>query len=398
MSASPLSGLLVVDLSRHLPGPLAARILRDLGARVIKVEEPELGDPVRNAPPVRGGTSALASQLLAGLESIALDLKKEPARRVLERLLERADVLLETFRPGALARLGLSPEELLERYPKLILCSLSGWGQGGPQSGRAGHDLTYQALAGSLAPTGRMPAAPTADLLGAWSAVSGILATLVGRQRSGRGTHIDAALYDAAGHGNLIAWAAEAGRPHGVGEPHALAGALPCYNLYRSRDGGLVALAALEQKFWRRFCTALGREDLMRLQYDESGAAQRKLAVVMSKRTRAEWAEFFAAHDLPGEPVLAAAEARAHRQAEVRGLLRTAEDRLPRLAFPALFDGERPRAPDHVPALGEHTDRLLEELGMAPDSGSRRELRAGGIGPRRSLRRWLWRLAPSLRG
>jgi crotonobetainyl-CoA:carnitine CoA-transferase CaiB-like acyl-CoA transferase len=397
MSASPLSGVLVVDLSRHLPGPLAARILRDLGARVIKVEEPELGDPVRLAPPLRSGTSALAAQLLAGLESVALDLKKEPARQVLQRLLERADVLLETFRPGSLARFGLGPDELLRRHPRLILCSLSGWGQAGPHAGRAGHDLTYQALAGSLAPTGRMPAAPYADLLGAWTAVSAVLAALVGRRESGRGTHIDAALFDAAGHGNLVAWAAEVERSRAAGEAHGLSGGLPCYNLYRTRDGGLVALAALERKFWRRFCVALDRKDLLGLQYDESGAAMRKVAVLMGQKTRSEWTEFFARHDLPGEPVLGPAEAREHPQAEERKLVHQAEDGLPRLAFPALLDGERPRSTDEIPALGEHTHRLLEEVEMYARTPSRRELRAAGIGPRRSLRSWLWRLASSSR-
>ncbi|MES1211402.1 MAG: CoA transferase, partial [Acidobacteriota bacterium] len=128
---------MVVDLSRHLPGPLAAHLLADLGARVVKIEEPALGDPVRHAPPRRGATGALGGLLLSGVESVALDLKQPAGRRVLEALLERADVLLESFRPGTLARLGFAPEELRARHPRLILCSISGWGQSGPYSARA---------------------------------------------------------------------------------------------------------------------------------------------------------------------------------------------------------------------------------------------------------------------
>ena len=137
---SPLDGILVVDLSRHLPGPLASRLLADLGARVIKVEEPTYGDPVRQAIPRKDGRSALAALLLAGHESLAFDLKAPKARESFEQLLSHADVLLESFRPGTLARLGLPPDELRRRFPELILCSVSGFGQGGPLAPQAGHD------------------------------------------------------------------------------------------------------------------------------------------------------------------------------------------------------------------------------------------------------------------
>src|SRR6185436_16288141 len=145
-----------------LPGPLAARLLADLGARVIKVEEPSAGDPVRAAAPLVGGKSPLAAMLLAG-----------------------ADVLLESFRPGTLKRLGLAPEVLRERYPRLVICSLTGWGQRGPYAARAGHDVTYQAIGGVLASTGTTPAIPVADVVGAWSAASAVLAALLARERGG---------------------------------------------------------------------------------------------------------------------------------------------------------------------------------------------------------------------
>ncbi|HEV2851196.1 MAG TPA: CaiB/BaiF CoA-transferase family protein [Thermoanaerobaculia bacterium] len=382
--ASPLSGLLVVDLSRHLPGPLTARLLADLGARVVKVEEPSEGDPVRTAPPVREGIGSLAAILLAGVESVALDLKQPAGQEILGRLLEKADVLVESFRPGTLARLGFPPEELRARYPRLVVCSISGWGQEGPYAARAGHDLTYEALAGALAPTASMPAAPLADVAGAWSAAASILAALLERERTGEGKRVDAALLDAGVHANLIGWAAEAGGRKGVGERLPLTGGVPCYNLYETSDGRRLALAALEPHFWQRFCVAAGRKDLIRLQYLGSPRARRKVEELIRSRTLAEWMDLAGREDVPAEPVLSAAQAREHPQILARALLSQGPDLLPRLAFPARFDGERPQSSPEVPKLGEQTKDLLAELGI-----SRETAREAGVGRRFSFRRWL---------
>ena len=384
--ASPLSGLLVVDLSRLLPGPLAARLLADLGARVVKVEEPSLGDPVRLSPPVREGVGALAAILLAGVESIALDLKQPAAREVLARLLERADVLLESFRPGTLARFGLAPEELRERFPRLVVCSLTGWGQDGPYAARAGHDLTYLAVAGALASTAALPAVQVADQIGAWSAVTAILAALLERQRTGEGRRIDASLLDAGVHANLMGWALEAGGRKGGGQRLPLTGALPCYNLYETADGRLLALAALEPHFWRRFCVAAGREDLIRRQYSSSRRARREVEDLVRGRTLAAWMELALREDVPAEPVLSAAEARAHPQVAARALLDAGPEGLPRLAFPARLDGERPKPGGPVPKLGEQTKALLAELGVP-----RQVAKAEGVGRRFRFKRWLRR-------
>lgn len=387
-AARPLAGVLVVDLGRYLPGPLVSRILGDLGARVIKVEEPELGDPVRHLPPAPGGQGSLATLLLAGHESLALDLKREAGREALEELLGAADVLLESFRPGTLARFGLDPRELRRRHPRLVICSLTGWGQDGPHAHRAGHDLGYQALAGALAASSHMPAVQVADVVGAWSAATAVTAALLGRERDGAGCWIDQALLDAAGHASLTAVAADAGRPRPVGEPHFLTGDLPGYGLYRTRDGGLLALATLEPRFWQRFCRAVGRADLALRQASTAPEVAREVAEIVAGRTRSEWDELFAQHDLPGEPVLSVSEAREHPQVRHRGLYADGDDGLPRLAYPALFDGERPRATERFPALGEDTERLVDELGIAPELSPRARRRAG-IGPRRSLKRWL---------
>jgi crotonobetainyl-CoA:carnitine CoA-transferase CaiB-like acyl-CoA transferase len=299
-------------------------------------------------------------------------------------------VLLETFRPGTLARLGFPPEELRERFPRLVVCSLSGWGEDGPYAHRAGHDLTYQALAGALAPTAATPAYPAADVTGAWSAVTAILAALLGRERAGdggKGARIDASLYDAALHLNLVGWAdraaAEGGVGRAVGEPHSLAGALPCYRLYRTADGGTLAVAPLEERFWRRFCEAAGREDLRKLQYREDEAAHRRVAELVAGRTLAEWRELLAGVDVPVEPVLSAAEAEDHPQARARGLLHRGDDGLLRVAYPARLDGRRPTAGDRFPELGEDTDRLLEELGAPAAALPPAHRRRAGVGRQR---------------
>jgi crotonobetainyl-CoA:carnitine CoA-transferase CaiB-like acyl-CoA transferase len=375
---------------------------------VIKVEEPRAGDPVRLAPPLVKGRSALATLLLSGSESIALDLKKDAGRRVLEVLLERADVLLESFRPGTLARLGFDPEALRERHPRLVVCSVSGWGQDGPYSARAGHDLTYQALSGTLAATApAMPSFPAADATGAWAAVSSVLAALYERERTGRGARIDAALFDGAVHNNLVGWAEEAGGSRAVdevGAPHGLAGSMPCYRLYPTADGGVLAVAPLEQHFWRRFCEAAGREDLSKLQYRESDEARDALAEAVAEHTLDEWREILAGVDLPVEPVLAPADAARHPQTLHRDLLRRGEDGLYRLGFPARIDGARPRAGGRVPELGEDTEPLLEELGEDADAELALLMRSGrgsrrrrGVGRRFGLKRMVGRWIMGLR-
>lgn len=382
----PLEGILVLDLTRYLPGPLVTRLLADLGARVLKVEEPTAGDPSRQAPPLIDGTSSLSALLLAGHESIALDLKRDAARQVLLELVGEADVLVESFRPGVLAGWGCDPEELRRRHPRLVICSVTGWGQSGPHAHRAGHDLGYQAVAGSLAASSGMPAIQAADLIGGWSGALAVSSALHRRGQDDDGCWIDQSLFDAAGHAALMAWSAEADGPKAVGESLPLTGALPCYNLYATRDGGQVAMAALEPKFWRAFCDAVERPDLLKRQISSDPEARRQVAELIASRTRDEWAQLFADHDIPAEPVLSPAEARVHPQTEARGWWREGPDGMGRLGYPALFDGERPTASvAPVPRLGEHTTALVDELGLAADLSSRAR-RKGGVGRRFSIK------------
>lgn len=388
----PLSGTLVVDLSRYLPGPLVSRLLADLGARVIKVEEPTLGDPARHDPHGKDGQSGLATLLLSGHESLALDLKRPQAKECLEDLLLSADVLVESFRPGTLGRMGLAPDELRSRYPKLVICSVTGWGQDGPHAHRAGHDLGYQAIAGSLAASPQMPSVQTADIVGGWSGALAVVAALFERKETGRGTWIDQSLLDAAGHASIAGWASEVQKPREVGEPLLLTGGVPCYDLYRTRDDGWLALAALEPRFWQKFCKALERTDLIFKQYSRDPKVRREVARIVAGRTRSDWAVFMDEHDIPAEPVLSMSEALAHPQVRHRDLVRPGPGDLPRLGFPALFDGKRPRGGDDFPQLGEHTHALIDEFNLVPDL-SRQRRQFAGIGRRLSVKRWLVRFA-----
>jgi crotonobetainyl-CoA:carnitine CoA-transferase CaiB-like acyl-CoA transferase len=321
--------------------------------------------------------------LLAGVESVALDLKSPAGRQALERLLAGADVLIESFRPGTLARFGLPPDELRQRFPRLVIGSISGWGTDGPYATRAGHDLTYQAIAGTLAATAAMPGVQVADQIGSWSLVSALLAALLERERTGEGRHVEVSLLDAGLHANLTAWAAEAGAPKGVGERLPLTGAFPCYNLYATADGRRLALGALEPHFWERFCRAAGRPDLLRHAYSSSPRVRREMEALFRTRTAAQWMALLGGEDLPVEPVLSAAEAKNYPQVLASGVLATGPEGLPRLAFPARFDGERLEAGGAVPKLGEQTREVLAEVGAGNLA------RAAGVGRRFSLKRWL---------
>lgn len=357
-AAAPLAGIRVVDLSRHLPGPFVTRILGDLGAAVLKVEEPRLGDPTRLAPPIIDGTGSLARLLLAGHASVALDLKQATSVGALRALLEAADVLVESFRPGTLARLGLDPMDLRQRFPRLVIVSISGYGQDGPQASRAGHDLTYQALAGSLAARPVAPAVQVADIAGAWSAATAICAALVRRASTGDGCWIDQALTDAATHAAVTVWAAEAEGPKAIGEGLPLTGGAPCYDVYAAKGGGYFALACLEPKFWQRFCAAVDRRSWSLRQFSTDVRFRQQVRDLLASRTREEWAALCAEHDLPGEPLLSLSEARVHPQNALRAVVTEAEGGH-RLHYPARFDGQSPLPAGPVPTLGEDTDSVL---------------------------------------
>lgn len=292
----PLDGLLVVDLTRYLPGAYASRELLRLGARVVRLEPPE-GDPMRHVAP------AWEAALNAGKESVACDLKAEP--ELGRALCRRADVVLEGFRPGVAARLGVGPDDVPDR---VVYCSITGFGTEGPHARRAGHDLNYLGWAGVLedtAPT--LPPLQPADLAaGALAATAEILAALLERERSGRGARLTISMTH--GSHRLVSH-----RLGGDPLPRFLTGGLAAYRVYETADGRHLTVAALEPKFFLRLCELLGRPELaeQHLLAEAQDALAAELAAIFSTRTLAAWLEHFGDEDVAVGPVATLAEGAA---------------------------------------------------------------------------------------
>jgi alpha-methylacyl-CoA racemase len=288
----PLAGLLVVDLTRYLPGPFASRELLRLGARVVRLEAPG-GDPLAELAP------AWHEALNAGKESVELDLKENPETG--RELCARADVVLESFRPGVVERLGIGPADLPDR---VVYCSFTGFG---PDDLRAGHDLNYQGWAGLLADTApAMPPVQVADLAGgALPAVAQILAALLERERTGVGRHLVLSLT----HG---AHELAAHRLGGEPIPRLLTGGLACYRIYATADGRHLTVAALEPRFFRRLCELLGRPELAERQWEpEQEPLADELRAAIAARPLAAWLELFDGEDVSVGPVATLQEAAA---------------------------------------------------------------------------------------
>jgi crotonobetainyl-CoA:carnitine CoA-transferase CaiB-like acyl-CoA transferase len=382
--SAPLAGLRIVDLTRLLPGPAVTMHLADFGAEVIKVEDLGEGDYLRSFPPqVRAGDGGSANPsfvaLNRGKRSIRLDLKQAAGREALLRLAERSDALIESFRPGVLARLGLGWEVLQARRPRLVLASISGYGQRGPLAQKAGHDLNYIAVTGVLdqiRAAGR-PAIPNlqlGDVLGGTlSALSALLIALLSAQRTGQGCWVDAAMTDGLLAHHVFPHAdLDAGTDPEAGQT-LLTGGAACYGVYRTADGGHLAVGALERKFWEAFCDAAGLPELASHHWSRgespgSAAARAtidRVAARIAERPRADWEDVFAAVDCCVTPVLTPAEALAQPQVEARGLRRRIQGATCIGPLAALGD-YRPPPATTVPA-GAHTSVLLAEAGYDGD-------------------------------
>jgi crotonobetainyl-CoA:carnitine CoA-transferase CaiB-like acyl-CoA transferase len=378
----PLEGLRVLDLTRLLPGGFCSLMLADFGADVVKVEDTGAGDYVRWAPPVYSGVdssaaSALFLSLNRGKRSIRIDLKSPSGKDVLLRLVRNADVLLESFRPGVMDRLGVGYERLSQENPGLVYCAITGYGQDGPGRERSGHDLNYLGLNGILGLSGEVggppvsSAAQIADLGGgALMAVAGTLIALRERDRSGQGQLVDCSMFDGS-LSFLVMLAAEmlAGGPTPRRGELRLAGGLACYRPYACADG-YVTLGALEPKFWSAFCRGVGREDLLERAFDPPGSeTHAALRAIFAERTREEWRAFAAEHDCCLEPVLDLDEALDGDLVAAREMVveldQPGADRPVRLlGLPFKLSrtpGDPKRAPG--PALGEHTRDVLGEAG-----------------------------------
>lgn len=362
-----LTGVRVIDLTRLLPGAFATLMLAELGAEVIKVEDPRGGDPMRHLPPFVGGRGVYDLLLGRGKKSVALDLKSDSGRASLLRLVATADVVVESFRPAAAERLGVTAAGLRRAHPRLIHASITGYGQTGPYADRPGHDLNYVALSGMLATERPTPSALPKMFIadvggGAVSAVVAVLAALFARERSGDGASLDISMHEAA-----LYWVMLPGARSLIDDGGSAVGELPtfgdhaCYNVYETRDGRQMALGALESKFWVTFCEAVGRPDLSarhRSAPDDQQALLREVRALFLTRTRDEWLAFFEGRDVCLSPVNQPAEAFDDPHVAARGVVsRGIGLRAVRAPFglPAVDLGP-------APEVGADTDAVLAAL------------------------------------
>jgi alpha-methylacyl-CoA racemase len=386
----PLEGIRVLDLSRLLPGGFCSLLLADFGADVLKVEDTGMGDYIRWSPPFYEGAhesarSALFLSLNRNKRSIRLDLKHERGRDALLRLVREYDVVLESFRPGVLERLGVGYERMRQENPGIVYCAISGYGQDGPKRSASGHDMNYLGLIGLLGLTGERGGEPVqaagqiADIGGgALMAAFGILAALRERDGgpdgagSGEGQLVDVSMSDGA-----LSWLAMVAATYFAdgnvprrGEL-PLAGSLVCYRPYECADGW-VTLGALEPKFWQAWCRGVGREDLIPKQFERPGSAvHAEVQEIFKARGRSDWEAFAQEHDCCLEPMLELDEALESELVRERQMIVEleqpgAERAVRQLGLPVKLGrtpGEHARLPG--PALGEHTEEVLLAAGYS---------------------------------
>lgn len=392
MQRKPLTGLRVLDLTRLLPGPMCTLHLADMGAEVIKIEDPRVGDYVRWTPPLVRTHSPLFLAINRNKKSVKLDLTTARGKELFLQLAGSAHVVLEGFRPGVVQELGIDYEAVRAVNPAIVYGSLTGYGQTGPYRDRAGHDINYCGYVGvadQIGEAGAAPALPNfqiADLAGgALSAAMGLLAAVTEQQMTGQGRYLDVAMTDCTLAHEVVALSTLVA--YGTTRPRGqdlLTGGLPCYGYYETRDGRYMAVGALESKFWARLCSELGRSDLADkgLATGAEGEAVRsEIAAVFKQETQAHWTAKLAAADCCVAPVLDLAESMEDDQVQARDLVvevdHPDDGTLVQFAFPIkfsdfTFEVERP-APRH----GEHTEEVLGEAGVG--KAELAELRRTGV-------------------
>jgi crotonobetainyl-CoA:carnitine CoA-transferase CaiB-like acyl-CoA transferase len=385
-----LAGLKVLDLTRLLPGGFCTLLFADMGADVLKIEEPGKGDYIRWMDPFKGGMSSGHIALNRGKRSMTLNLKHERGREVLLRLVRDADVLIESFRPGVMDRLGVGYERLAQENPKLIYCAITGYGQDGPYKDRAGHDINYLGFGGVLGIIGPRDGDPAiagvqiADVGGgALMGAVGILAALHDRARTGRGRFVDISMLDGA-----VSWLAMHaagyfmdGIPPRRGEMR-LAGGIACYRVYRCADGKHVTVGALEPQFWAALCKALDVPEFIERHYappEEQDKMAERIQEILLRRTRDEWVTELADLDACFGPVNDFEETFSDPHVLARNMrveVPTPEGPTGAVGNPIKMLGEAPLEPGPAPAFGEHTDEALTAAGYSADDIA--ALRAAG--------------------
>jgi len=372
--AAPLEGIRVLDLTRLLPGPVCTLYLADLGADVVKVEDTGPGDYARHLGNRPGTVSAFFRAVNRNKRSIALNLKDARGRDAFLALAARADVIVESFRPGVVSALGVDYAAASAINPRIVYAAISGYGQTGPRAHVAGHDINYLGYAGVLDQTGVREGPPAlcnlqiADLLGgAASAGIALLAALLGAQRTGRGRYVDVAMADASLAHNIFSLHAleQWGRvlPRGA---DLLTGGVPCYGIYPTQDGRWLAVGALEEKFWNALCVAIARPDLSagRLALGDEGARVRgELERIFAGAPLATWVAKFATVDCCVTPIATLDEALADPQFIAREMVLTRSDGSREYAPPFKLSAHEIAVTRQAPAQGEHSTEVLREAG-----------------------------------
>ncbi|MCU0587822.1 MAG: CoA transferase [Syntrophobacteraceae bacterium] len=387
-----LDGIKVLDLSRLLPGPFCSMLMADLGADVIKVEDPGVGDYIRWWPPKIGKNSGFHVVLNRNKRSLTLNLKSPEGRDIFLKLARDADVVLEGFRPGVMKKLGLDYPVLKTVNPGIVCCAISGYGQEGDRARKAGHDINYLALNGVLSHSGRsgrptVPGVQIADLGGGGLlAAFSILAALLARQRTGEGQFVDISMTDGAMAWNCLRWGQfiADGRTPSPGDDFLNHG-YACYNVYETKDGRFMALGALEPQFWKAFCQAMEQPRWDRPDYFDPGphqaALEAEIQAAFKDRDQAEWVEILGKYDCCCEPVLSLAEAMDDGALRARGmvveLIHESWGSYRQLGIAPRLSATPGAMRSHAPELGEHTASILLDLGY--DQSRMDRLKAEGI-------------------
>lgn len=379
----PLAGYKVMDCSRLLPYQYCTLLLGDLGAEVLKIEEPGRGDYGRwadlNTPGKERGDFVMANR---NKKSMTLNLKTETGKEIFKSLAGRYDVLFETFRPGVMDRLGLGYETIEKINPKIIYCSGTGYGQTGPYRSKAGHDINYISIAGILGMTGMhtgrpvIPGVPFADMAGGGVFPALVMiAALLGRERTGKGQYIDVSMTDVMTSFNIINLASVLPqKAEQEKRPYNVVGETLSYNTFRTKDGKFVSIGDLESKFWTNLCRSIGREDLIDKQYttykDGEDTTEDLKAIFLSK-TQSEWVEFIKNVDNCFAAVHTLEETLEDPHLIERGMITKMEDPIRgetvQIGFPALFSDELHYKRSPAPTLGEHTAETLDGLGYSQE-------------------------------
>jgi crotonobetainyl-CoA:carnitine CoA-transferase CaiB-like acyl-CoA transferase len=376
----PLKGFRLLDLSRLLPGPYCSLLLADLGMEVLKVEDPEGGDYLRIMGRMGKRENAFFLSLNRNKKSITLNLKTKEGKEIFYKLIEMYDIVLEGFRPGVMDRLGIGFKELKKRNPRVIYCSLSGYGQDGPYRERSGHDINYIGLAGILELTGARNGAPVIPGIqmadfggGGMTSAIAILAAIIHREKTGEGQFLDISMLD-----GILSWLSIHAGKYFIDQElpkrgeMLLNGGYACYQVYPTKDGRHMSLGALEPQFWKNFCEAIERRDLIDKQFIEGEERFRvieEIQEVFQNKTQQEWVDFFKNVDACCEPILTFAEVFRHPQVLHRQMVKEIEDpvegKIRQVGNPiksSRFSFEvRTPPPQH----GEHTMEVLKAMGYS---------------------------------